>query len=424
MKLKYDDIFNKIKNKYFINKQQISCLEKLEFICKLCNRSVIQNANRFTDYLCQPCKAKQSKLLKYGNANYTNHQKAKQTNIKKYGVDNPSKIDRIKEKIKKTNIERYGNSSSLHGSNQEKIKSILLNNRQLKDTTKIFIIKAKLVHGDKYDYSLVKYINSSTTIKIICPIHGIFKQKANNHLQGNGCLGCIDKLYSKEHFLLLCDKAHNHKYDYSKTNYIGSGYKIEIICLKHGSFWTTANNHLSKKSGCPKCRNEKLSLSISEFINRANKVHHNKFDYSKVNYINIYSKVIIICPIHGEFFQKPCTHLAGKGCAKCRISKGEQEIKHLLNKNNILFEREYTFTNCKNINLLPFDFYLPKHNTCIEYDGRQHFEPIKWFGGEEGLRLRKINDEIKNKYCIDNNINLIRIKYTDIKDIEKIIKRL
>lgn len=103
-------------------------------------------------------------------------------------------------------------------------------------------------------------------------------------------------------------------------------------------------------------------------------------------------------------------------------SYGEYKIKKYLDINNIDYMREYRFDNCKNINKLPFDFYLPKHNICIEFDGRQHFECVKWFGGEKGLKNRKINDNIKNMFCYNNNIKLIRISYEDINIIDEILR--
>lgn len=99
------------------------------------------------------------------------------------------------------------------------------------------------------------------------------------------------------------------------------------------------------------------------------------------------------------------------GCEEHR-SYGERLIKQILNENNIQFEYNYRFSDCRNILPLPFDFYLPDYNTCVEYDGIQHFQPIDFFGGEEAFNITRKNDSIKNKYCIEKNINLIRLPYT------------
>ena len=101
------------------------------------------------------------------------------------------------------------------------------------------------------------------------------------------------------------------------------------------------------------------------------------------------------------------------GCPKCNKSKGELEIeKYLLNK-KIKYFSNYKFDDCRNIYKLSFDFFLSKLNICIEYDGRQHYEVIDIFGGEEYLKKQIINDKIKTKYCIDNDIKLIRISYLE-----------
>ena len=105
------------------------------------------------------------------------------------------------------------------------------------------------------------------------------------------------------------------------------------------------------------------------FLKKSKKIHLDKYDYSKVEYINSSTKIKIICPSHGEFSQTPHNHLIQKnGCPICKESKGERKISTLLKKYNIEYEREYIFDNCKNINKLPFDFYLPDHNICKEYD--------------------------------------------------------
>lgn len=98
-------------------------------------------------------------------------------------------------------------------------------------------------------------------------------------------------------------------------------------------------------------------------------------------------------------------------------SKGEKQISEILEKLNIKFKREYKFDNCKNINVLSFDFYLPDYNFCIEYDGKQHYEPNDFFGGINSFEKIKHNDKIKNEYCKNNNIHLIRIRYDDDIDV-------
>ena len=194
-------------------------------------------------------------------------------------------------------------------------------------TTEEFIEKAKAVHGDKYDYSKVEYVNSHTKVCIICPEHGEFWQTPSAHIYGeSGCRMCSNEHVSEvqsdtiESFIEKARKKHGDKYDYSKVIYKNSSTKVCIICPIHGEFWQTPNNHLYGK-GCEKCAHEyvasKKRISTDDFISRSIAIYGDKYNYSKVNYISNSKKVCIICSIHGEFWQRPSTHLLGNGCWKC-----------------------------------------------------------------------------------------------------------
>lgn len=135
-----------------------------------------------------------------------------------------------------------------------------------------------------------------------------------------------------------------------------------------------------------------------------------------------FSKIKIICPKHGIFEQSAYIHISGSGCPKCKSSKGEIEIQKYLYDNNIKYEYQKIFKDCKLKTYLPFDFYLFEHNICIEYDGEQHFKPIEYFGGYNAFNDLKIKDQLKTEYCEINKIKLIRISYIDIKNIKKILK--
>ena len=284
-------------------------------------------------------------------------------------------------------------------------------------TTEQFIEEAKKIHGDKYDYSLVDYKNSQTKIKIKCNTCGnIFEQKPNGHLCGRGCYICRKETIAQklkkttEQFIEDAKKVHGDKYDYSLVDYKNNEIKIKIKCNTCGNvFEQIPNNHLHG-SGCPFCYGTHKK-TIEQFIEDAKKVHGNKYDYSLVDYKDANTKVKIICPIHGVFEQVPYIHLGGSGCPFCNESRGEKEIARCLENNNIFFEREYKFPDCKNERFLSFDFRLPNCNTCIEYDGEQHFKAVEHFGGEEGLKRRQENDKIKTDYCLKNHIRLIRIRY-------------
>ena len=267
------------------------------------------------------------------------------------------------------------------------------------------------IHADKYDYSFVVYNNIDSKIKIICKKHGEFEQTPRCHLRGNGCQKCSgNKKNTQTDVLSNFYKIHGDKFDYSLVKYNGANKNIKIICKEHGEFKQLYTNHLSGQ-GCPKCRG--LYKTNKEFIRECKLKHSNLYDYSKTNYINIKEKIEIICKIHGSFLQKPSNHLSGQGCPSCLFSKGELFIKNYLINNNIEYKTQHTFDECKNKNKLPFDFYLFEKNICIEYNGLQHYKPIEYFGGEIEFQQRVIRDKIKADYCKINNINLIIIKYND-----------
>lgn len=233
------------------------------------------------------------------------------------------------------------------------------------------------------------------------------------------------KLTSKE-FIEKARVIHQNKYDYSEVVYLNSLIKVKIICPIHGAFIQTPNKHLSKH-GCLNCSKTR-KITNEEFIFKANKTHKNTYDYNECKYINMHKKVKIKCLKHGMFEQAPDSHLKGQGCPKCKSSKGEQKIKNFLLENNLNFEEQKRFKDCKHKNCLPFDFYLPDHNICIEFQGEQHFKPARWSKNKEKM-LEKLNliqtrDQIKRDYCKKNNIKLFEISYKDYNNIERILNKL
>ena len=222
------------------------------------------------------------------------------------------------------------------------------------------------------------------------------------------------------------------KYDYSKVEYKDNHTKVCIVCPIHGEFWQTPNSHLSG-IGCKKCginsRINKRKKSIEEFIKEAREIHGDKYDYSKVEYINNHTKVCIICPIHGEFWQIPDSHIHQKqGCPICKESRLEKKIRYLLLENNICFEQQKRF---KWLGLQSLDFYLPEYNIAIECQGIQHFEPINFFGGEKALKETIERDKEKKEKCKKNNIKILYFSdkqynnelYVDYNDLLKVIKK-
>ena len=203
-------------------------------------------------------------------------------------------------------------------------------------TTEEFIQKAKAIHGDKYDYSKVQYVDAFTKVCIICPVHGEFMQTAHNHLRGAGCSLCgrsqasYSRRKSNADFIAEANKVHGNQYDYSKVSYVDAKSKVIIICPKHGEFQQSPSNHLNG-TGCPKCSHErigKLSRNSKEwFIEKAHEVHGDRYDYSKVEYHDSSQKVCIICKEHGEFWQLPHAHLKGHGCPICAIEQNTKYTK-------------------------------------------------------------------------------------------------
>lgn len=287
-------------------------------------------------------------------------------------------------------------------------------------TTESFIKKCEQIYNFKYDYSFVEYLGYNKKVSIICPIHGEFKISPIHHINNNsGCQLCGYESTSKklsqtqEEFVYNAIKKHGEKYNYELVNYNGSTKKVSIVCHKHGIFKQIPSAHL-QGVGCPKCvgRNKTVDELIIEF----KKIHGNKYNYSLVTHSISKSKIDIICSKHGIFQQIPNSHLSGRCCPACNESKGEKKVVSFLEKNKIHFIRQKKFPNCKNKQILPFDFYLPSFNICVEFDGEQHYRP--WNSKDkEKMNINfndlKNRDQIKTDYCKNNNIGLIRIKFDE-----------
>ena len=204
-------------------------------------------------------------------------------------------------------------------------------------TTKEFIQKARKVHGNRYDYDNVNYVNNHTKVEIICRTHGSFYQRPQDHLKGHGCSKCNGGVVrSTRDFIKRAKEIHDNKYDYHKVRYVNDSMKVEIICPKHGSFWQVPNSHL-KGHGCPKCANDRMSksklVSFSDFLFRARHVHGDKYEYDCSTYEGVGKKLRIICPEHGEFWQIAKHHLNGHGCPKCGVEKlGKNARKTMLER--------------------------------------------------------------------------------------------
>jgi very-short-patch-repair endonuclease len=280
-------------------------------------------------------------------------------------------------------------------------------------TTEQFITEAREKWGDKYDYSLVEYKNALSKIKIIYN-DKVYEQVATSHLR----YAPENNKSDTDNFIELATNIHGDRYDYSLVEYINANSKVKII-HKNKIYEQTPTTHLSG------ARPENIHLSIRKttetFIRESVLVHSSKYDYSKVEYFKSQIKVIILCPIHGEFKQTPLSHIRGYGCPHCSESRGEKTIAKYLKDNHIPFIRQKKFTTCRNVFELPFDFWIPSKKVLIEYDGEQHFKANEHFGGQQAFANLKANDAIKTSWCLQNNIELIRISYYEADKIPMIL---
>ena len=279
-----------------------------------------------------------------------------------------------------------------------------------------FIDYARSIWGYKYDYSLVDYKGSHIEV-LIKYDDVIYRQKPVLHLLGYKCERDIIK--NQEDFLRKCRDRHGDKYDYSLVEYTGSQNKVKII-FEGKVYEQKAGAHIHSSGMIERVI---LKKTTKQFIKEANVIHNFRYDYSKVKYMNNQTKVKIVCLIHGDFEQVSSSHLSGAGCPHCSESKGEKKISKFLDLNEIEYVRQKKFDECVGVRYkLPFDFYLPKYRTAIEFDGKQHYEPMEFFGGIEAYNRLKENDRIKSDYCEDNYIELIRIRYDQIDRVFDILK--
>lgn len=286
-------------------------------------------------------------------------------------------------------------------------------------TKEDFIKKCRSIYGKRYGYDKVEYKNSTTKVCITCFEHGDFYIRPSDFLSGHKCPECAGvKKMTKETFIEKAKNLYGDKYDYSKVEYVNNKTKVCIIChekdrynVEHGEFWQRPNDHLSGYE-CPKCKNEYVPTT-EEWVERAKEIHGDKYDYSKVRYINAFTKVCIICPEHGEFWQTPCNHIENNAnCPICNSNKKsnmEEHIAELLEKNGIEFERQKTFDWLKYKRHLYLDYYLPKHNIVIEVNGEQHYRPIRKFGGKESFSLQQRRDDVKKTLCEEHGLQMFTI---------------
>lgn len=268
------------------------------------------------------------------------------------------------------------------------------------------------------------YINTTTPLLIQCECGEIFERTLKTINRKKSICKC-DK----------CTRKHTNnakvKYSYKEvksyiesfgykllsTEYTGCNYKLDIECPKHHIFNMDFLHFHDRKQRCPYCYGNAKSTQqeVEEYLKM--------FNYELLSTYEGNNKPLTIkCPKnHITNTMTYARFKDGCRCIKCNESKGEKEIEKMLKKHNIQFIEQYRFNDCKFKNILSFDFYLPQYNCCIEYDGEQHYKIKDWFGGLDGFVDRVIRDTVKNEYCKNNNIRLIRISYLEFNNIEEIL---
>lgn len=320
-------------------------------------------------------------------------------------------------------------------------------------TSADFIESTARVHGDRYDYTRALFEWTPTTktdskVMITCRTHGDFSQKIANHIHlKNGCPKCAKtSRITQQGFLTKARMIHDDRYDYSSVKWsqqTNVNSKITITCPPHGPFTQNIRNHIVGKNGCPTCAG-KTKLTNESFAARAREIHGTKYDYSRViigeEFFANKTKLVIGCEKHGDFTQTAAKHLNAKtGCPGCKASKGETAVQMWLDAHNVVYTPQKTFDGCINTltgRKLKYDFYIPEYNTCIEFHGQQHYQAILIGNNDQAnwtpqhhtraqlvFEDQQRRDQLKVQYCVDNDIKMLVIAYTEIKQIGSLLSK-
>jgi len=281
-----------------------------------------------------------------------------------------------------------------------------------------FVSEVKALVGDEYTV-LGTYVNKRTKIDI----HHEGCGKTNpvtpdGFLSGSRCPNCSStakkttEKFKEEVFKLV-------KGEYEViSDYHNSKSRVDILHLTCGKVFPTTPNNFLRGRRCPKCFG-KFKKTTEEFKKEVFKLVKEEYEVLS-EYHSALSKIDILHLTCGEVYPvKPNNFLNGDRCPKCKESKGEREISQWLSVNLISFESQTPIRYKREKSPLFLDFYV--QGVAIEYDGEYHYKPKQHAGGEEGLRHRQHLDRIKDKYCADNGIPLIRIPYWDFDNIDAIL---
>lgn len=269
-----------------------------------------------------------------------------------------------------------------------------------------------------------KYIDRTTPVEHKCLIHNaIWSPRPYNVLYGMGCPQCLKERISKSRL----KTSEQYVTDLSIKNdnltliddYVGKNTPIKHFCNKHQVYFNIAPEMALRGIGCPQCitenRHNAMVKSEEQYILELQDANPNIVLIG--NYVGGHTRTMHKCLIDGfEWMTEPSYILSGSGCPNCNKSKGEMAVELWLQQHNIDYIPQKRFDDCRDKNTLPFDFYLPSQNLCIEYQGRQHYESVEYFGGEENLQYVQYHDEIKRIYCLSNNISLLCIPHWENVD--------
>ena len=288
--------------------------------------------------------------------------------------------------------------------------------------TALFIEKAKKVHGEKYDYSKVNYVDAKTKVTIMCPKHGEFEVTPNSHLNGNGCKECAKELtkeklgISKEEFIRRATEKFGDKFDYSNIDYKGFREKTTLYCHKHGPFEASPFNHLRRDSGCcPGCKKEAKALTTEQFIAKSKEKYGDRFSYEHTVYKSNEEPIIITCPVHGNIETTPHEHFFGNGCRLCGLDSKKLSQEEVIQRCREAHGDKFDYSKTVYVNAsTPLTYICPKHGEITQYL-QNHIdygcpECNKERRRQEGLQafLTKAKDKFGDKF------DYSKVEYVDV----------
>lgn len=261
-----------------------------------------------------------------------------------------------------------------------------------------------------------QYTDAKTKILHKCKTDGYeWCAKPNNILNGRGCPRCAKKeRYTHKDYIAKVKDINNNIEVVGI--YVNARTSILHRCKIDGCEWCATPDNILHGCGCPRCAGN-LKYEHEEYVKKVLEINPNIEVVGM--YVDGLTPILHRCKIDGcEWTARPSAILYGGGCPRCSASKGEKAIADWLQKKSILYESQKKFEDCRKVYALPFDFYLLDYNILIEYNGKQHYEPIEYFGGQKTFENQILRDNIKKEYCQKNDIFLFEIPYYSNLDNE------